>query len=88
MTFLKLFLRGVALAPSLAQGVEALFGPGGGTRKKEAMLNILEAAINVPAAIESKQIASEEGFRAGLATIVDGIVQCMNCSVWYPGKES
>ena len=34
MDFLKLFLRGIALLPSLIQKIEALYGAKSGTQKK------------------------------------------------------
>ena len=82
MNFLKLFLRGIALLPSLIQGVEGLFGAKTGAQKKEAALQIVASAINVTDAVANKQIADSGKFTQGLGTIVDGVVACLNASIW------
>jgi hypothetical protein len=81
--FLKLFLRGIALLPSLIQGVEALFGAKTGEQKKDAALTIVTSAINVTDAVTQKQIVDAPGFTSGLSTIVDGVVACLNASIWH-----
>jgi hypothetical protein len=81
--FLKLFLRGIALLPSLIQGVEALFGAQTGEQKKDAALTIVTSAINVTDAVTQKQIVDAPGFTSGLSTIVDGVVACLNASIWH-----
>jgi hypothetical protein len=81
--FLKLFLRGIALLPSLIQGVEALFGAQTGEQKKDAALTIVTSAINVTDAVTQKQIVDATGFTSGLSTIVDGVVACLNASIWH-----
>ena len=83
MNFLKLFLRGIALLPSLVQGVEALFGAKSGEQKREAALTIVSSAINVTDAVTQKQILDASGFTAGLSTIIDGVVTCLNASIWH-----
>ena len=83
MDFLKLFLRGIALLPSLIQGVEALFGAQTGEQKKDAALTIVTSAINVTDAVTQKQIVDAPGFTSGLSTIVDGVVACLNASIWH-----
>jgi hypothetical protein len=82
MDFLKLFLRGVALLPSLVQGVEALYGAKTGMQKKDAALAIVSSSINVADAVSSKQIADSGKFTEGLNLIVDGVVECLNASIW------
>ena len=82
MNFLKLFLRGIALLPSLIQGIEGLFGAKTGAQKKEAALQIVASAINVTDAVTSKQIADSGKFTDGLGKIVDGVVECLNASIW------
>ena len=83
MNFLKLFLRGVALLPSLVQGVEALFGAKTGAQKKDAAMSIVQAAINVADAVEQKTIVDAAGFTQGLSAVVDGVVACLNASIWH-----
>jgi hypothetical protein len=81
--FLKLLFRGIALLPSLIQGVEALFGAQSGEQKKDAALTIVTSAINVTDAVAQKQIMNAPGFTSGLSMIVDGVVACLNASIWH-----
>jgi hypothetical protein len=82
MDFLKLFLRGISLIPSLVQSIESLYGAKSGTQKKDAALSIVSSSINMADAVSSKQIADAPKFTAGLNLIVDGVVECLNASLW------
>ena len=82
MDFLKLFLRGIALLPSLVQGVEALYGAKTGEQKKDAAMAIVSSSINMADAVSTKQIADSGKFTGGLNLIVDGVVECLNASIW------
>ena len=82
MDFLKLFVRGIALLPSLIQGVEALYGAKTGAQKKDAAIAIVGSSINMADAVSSKHIADSGKFTEGLDLIVDGVVQCLNASIW------
>jgi hypothetical protein len=82
MDFLKLFLRGISLLPSLVQGVEALYGAKTGVQKKDAALAIVCSSINMADAVSTKQIADSSKFTEGLNLIVDGVVECLNASIW------
>ena len=68
MNFLKLFLRGVALLPSVIQSVAAL--------------SIVQATIGVADAVQQKTVVDASGFTKGLGAIVDGVVACLNASLW------
>ena len=83
MDFLKVFLRGVGLLPNVIHGVEAVSGAMSGAEKKSAVLGILKTAIRIVDAVEQKSIVDPDGFSAGLSSIVDGVVQCLNASVWH-----
>lgn len=83
MNFLKLFLRGIALLPSLIQGVEALFGAKTGASKKDAALTIVSSAINLTDMVTQKQIVDATAFNAGLSAVIDGVVACLNASIWH-----
>ena len=85
MDFLKVFLRGVGLLPSVIHGVEAVSGAMSGAEKKSVVLGIVETTIKVVDAVEQKTIADPDGFTAGLGSIVDGVVACLNASVWHKG---
>ncbi len=87
MDFLKLFLRGVSLLPSLVQGVEELYGAKSGVQKKGAAIDLVGSSINMADAVSSKQIADSARFTAGLGQIVDGVVECLNASLWATQRE-
>jgi hypothetical protein len=82
MDFLKLFLRAIVLIPGVIQGTEALFGAKTGEQKKKAAVEIVGAAINVADAVTMKQIADSGRFTEGLSAIIDGVVTCLNASIW------
>jgi hypothetical protein len=82
MTFLKLFLRGIAILPSLIQGIESIYGAKTGDQKKSAALEIVSAAVKMTDAIANKTILNADDFTTGLGTIIDGVVACLNASLW------
>jgi hypothetical protein len=82
MNFLKLFLRSIALLPGVVQGTEALFGAENGEQKKKAALEIVGSAINVADAVTMKHIADSDKFTEGLSMTIDGVVMCLNASLW------
>lgn len=86
MNFLSNVLRGVAFVPAIVHGVEALFGSKSGNDKKEAALSFVSSALNLSEAITAKEVVDEEKFRDGLSKIVDGVVACLNASVWAKTK--
>lgn len=88
MDFLKLFLRGVSLLPSLVQGVESLYGAKTGAQKKEAALAVVGSSINLADAAGGRQIADSTRFTAGLGMVVDGVVECLNASIWASAKPA
>lgn len=83
MDFLKVFVRGLTLLPGLIHGVEGMFGERSGDEKKKAALEIVGAAIHVADAVEGRQIADAAGFTEGLGKIIDGVVECLNASLWH-----
>jgi len=85
MEFLKLFLRGVALLPAVIQGIESLYGAKTGEQKRHAAIAIVGAAIGLADAAEAKTIIEPEKFTAALGVIVDGVVACLNASLWHQG---
>lgn len=82
MEFLKLFLRGIGLVPGLVQGVESLYGAQSGAQKKQAALEIVSSSINMADAVTKKHIADATRFTHGLDLIIDGVVECLNASLW------
>jgi len=51
-------------------------------------VELVGAAINITDAVTNKHIADAERFTAGLSAIIDGVVECLNASVWakQPGS--
>jgi hypothetical protein len=88
MDFLKLFLRSISLLPSLIQGVEALYGAKSGAQKKDAALAIVGSSLNMADAVSTRQIADSTKCTAGLNLIVDGVVECLNASLWARSSAS
>lgn len=82
MAFYRKYLRGIALLPSLIQGIEHLFGADTGAQKQQAAISIVSSAINMADAVSSKQIVDANAFTAGLGQIIDGVVACLNASIW------
>lgn len=82
MNFLTKLLQGLAYIPGVVTGVENLFGGRSGTDKKDAALSFVQAAIATAQAIADHQITDEAKFKAGLGMVIDGVVQCLNASLW------
>jgi hypothetical protein len=82
MNFLTILLRGITLVPGVIQGVESLFGSKTGAQKKDAVLSIVSSSLNLVDAVSSKKIADSASFTAGLGQVIDGVVACLNASVW------
>lgn len=87
MNFLSNVLRGVAFVPAVVHGVEAIFGGKNGSEKKEAALSFVSSALNLGEAVTASEVVDEEKFRGGLSQVVDGVVQCLNASVWAKAKS-
>jgi hypothetical protein len=82
MNFLSKLLQGISLAPSVVNGIEGLFGPKTGADKKNAALTFVHAAISATDAITEKQIVDPAKFSDALGKVIDGVVGCLNASVW------
>ncbi len=82
MEFLRMFLRSVTLLPGVVQDVESIYGAGTGAKKREAAIKLVGAAIKIGDAVEGKQIVDADSFMTALGVIVDGVVACLNASVW------
>jgi hypothetical protein len=55
---------------------------GDGQQKRAAAVEMVGAAINITDAVTKKQIADADKFTAGLNAIIDGVVTCLNASIW------
>jgi len=82
VNFLSKLLQGISFLPSIVSAVEGLFGSKSGSQKKDAALSFISAALNLGDAISEKQIVDQDKFTDGLSKVIDGVVQCLNASVW------
>jgi hypothetical protein len=53
-----------------------------GEQKKAAAVEIVGSAINIADAVTMKHIADADKFTEGLSTLIDGVVMCLNASLW------
>jgi hypothetical protein len=86
MIFLASLLRGISFVPAVVHGIEALLGSKSGGEKKQAVLSFVGAALGITDAVANKQIVDGDKFNAGLGKVIDGVVDCMNASVWAKAK--
>jgi hypothetical protein len=86
MIFLASLLQGISFVPSIVHGVEGLLGGKAGGEKKQAVLSFVSAALGIAGAVENKQIVDGDKFNTGLGKVIDGVVDCMNASVWAKAK--
>ena len=82
MNFLSKLLQGISFVPSIVNAVEGLFGKKSGGQKKDAALTFITAALSLGEALSEKQVVDEEKFKGGLSKVIDGVVDCLNASVW------
>lgn len=82
MTFLAKLLQGIAFIPAIVTGIESLFGSKNGNDKKQAALSFIGAALSMTEALTNREIIDEARFRDGLSKVIDGVVACLNASVW------
>ncbi len=87
MNFLSSLLRGVAFVPAVVHGVEAIFGDQSGAEKKQAALSFVSSALNMGEAVTNCNIVDADKFSEGLSTVIDGVVGCLNASVWAKAKS-
>ena len=86
MIFLASLLRGISFVPALVHGIEGLLGSKTGSEKKQAVMSFLGAALGITDAVASQQIVDGDKFNSGLSKLIDGVVECMNASVWAKAK--
>jgi predicted phage tail protein len=88
MDFLALFLRMLTSLPTLIQSVESLCGAHTGAQKRDAALALAGSSLNLADAVSTKQIADAPKFTAGLSLIIDGVVECLNASLWSKNSQA
>jgi hypothetical protein len=82
MNFLAKLLQGIAFVPAIVQGVEGVFGSKSGANKKAAALSFVQTAVSATDAVANKNIIDSNQFQEGLSKVIDGVVECLNASVW------
>ena len=87
MIFLAKLLQGISLVPAIVTGVENLFGAKSGANKKAAALSFVQTALAASDDLAGKNIADPTRFTDGLSKVIDGVVQCLNASVWAEKKR-
>ena len=87
MNFVSKLLQGISLLPAIVQGVEGIFGAKSGANKKAAALSFVETAVGATDALAGKNIVDPGKFNDGLNKMIDGVVQCLNASVWAEKKQ-
>ncbi len=86
MNFLSKLLQGIAFIPAVVQGVEGVFGAKTGATKKAAALSFVQTAVSATDAIANKTVVDPNKFQDGLSKVIDGVVACLNASVWENKK--
>ena len=86
MNFLATLLQVIAFVPTLVHAIEGLFSHRTGAEKKDAALSFLQAALSMSSAVADRQIVDQEKFKDGLGKVIDGVVECLNASVWAKAK--
>ena len=79
---LLLPVAAIGQAPTLCQITEGLFGAKAGNDKKAAALSFVQSAVGAADAISNKNIVDANKFQDGLSKVIDGVVACLNASVW------
>jgi len=82
MDFLPRLLQAIGFIPGIVSTIESLLGHRSGTEKKDAVMSLLETALSAGDAVMRREIVDDAKFRAGLSTIINGVVDCLNASVW------
>lgn len=86
MDFLATLLQTIAFVPALVNGIEGLFGHRAGQEKKEAALSFLNTALSMSNAVATRQIVDQGKFKDGMGKVIDGVVECLNASIWAKAK--
>ncbi len=71
-----------AVPPDGQVVMEALFGSKTGSQKKDAAISFVTSALSLGEAVTTNQVVDEGKFRDGIGKVIDGVVECLNASVW------
>ncbi len=87
MNFLSKLLQGITFVPAIVQGVEQLFGSKNGATKKAAALSFVNSAVAATDSLAGKNVVDPQKFQDGLSKVIDGVVACLNASVWAAKQQ-
>lgn len=73
--------------PTLCQIVEQLFGAKNGATKKAAALSFVNSAVAATDGVVGKNVVDPQKFQDGLSKVIDGVVACLNASVWAAKQQ-
>jgi flagellar biosynthesis protein FliR len=73
---------------TLCQIVESLLGAKSGATKKAAALSFVTSALSATDLVTGKNIVDPNQFQDGLGKVIDGVVGCLNASVWANKQQS
>jgi hypothetical protein len=68
--------------PAMTTVSEGLFGHKTGQDKKNTALTLAANTIQMTDAVAGSEILDAGKFQDGLSKVIDGVVQCLNSSVW------
>ena len=80
MGFLNKLMQVLVAIPALVMGFEGLHGAKKGDEKALAVLNIASLIVQD---IPGDAIKDKGGFQDGLKMVNDGVVKCLNSSLWH-----
>src|SRR5262249_33817194 len=80
MNFLSKLLQIVSYLPALVIGVEHTLAPAKGPDKAQAVLSLVQTVVQD---IPGDNIKDKDAFNDGLKQINDGVVKCLNASLWH-----
>jgi hypothetical protein len=86
MNILAKLLQGLTYLPGILQSTEEIFGAKTGATKKAAALSFVNAAVSATDSVAGKTIVDPNKFQDGLGKVIDGVVACLNASVWANKK--
>jgi len=87
MNFLSKLLQCIAFVPGVVTSVEQLFGANGGSQKRNAAMTFVSNALCATDAVAGKNIVDPNKFQDGLGKVIDGVVACLNASVWATKQQ-
>jgi hypothetical protein len=82
MNFLPTLLQGISLIPAVVQALEGVSGAQSGASKKAAALSFIQSAVSATGPAAANYIVDSTKFQDGLSKVIDGVVECLNASVW------